>query len=98
MSRQKLELTWVGKDRRPKLESRILREEPENSYHSKGNRKGGDIFDNMLIFGDNLLALKALEARFSGRISVYSLILLTIREALLLIMMMALSIQFGSVS
>lgn len=68
MSRQKLELTWVGKDRRPKLESRILREEPENSYYSKGNRRGGDIFDNMLIFGDNLLALKALEARFSGRI------------------------------
>lgn len=68
MSRQKLELTWVGKDRRPKLESRILREEPENSYHSKGDRKGGDIFDNMLIFGDNLLALKTLEAKFSGRI------------------------------
>ena len=56
----KLELTWIGKDTRPRLEPRILIEEPEFSYHA-ATRRDGDIFDNMLIHGDNLLALKALE-------------------------------------
>ena len=56
----KLELTWIGKDIRPRLEPRILIEEPEFSHHA-ATRKDGDIFDNMLIHGDNLLALKALE-------------------------------------
>jgi len=60
-NKQKLELTWIGKDRRPRLEPRILIEEPDRSYHA-GQRMGEcDIFDNRLIFGDNLLALKALE-------------------------------------
>ncbi|MDV8051018.1 site-specific DNA-methyltransferase [Pseudomonas aeruginosa] len=56
----KLELTWIGKDERPRLEPRILIEEPEFSYHAEIRREG-DQFDNMLIHGDNLLALKALE-------------------------------------
>ena len=56
----KLELTWIGKDERPRLEPRILIEEPEFSYHAEIRREG-DHFDNMLIHGDNLLALKALE-------------------------------------
>ncbi|MEA1607242.1 site-specific DNA-methyltransferase [Pseudomonas spirodelae] len=56
----KLELTWIGKDERPRLEPRILIEEPEFSYHAE-TRREGDNFDNMLIHGDNLLALKALE-------------------------------------
>jgi len=56
----KLELTWIGKDNRPRLEPRILIEEPEFSHHASARREG-DIFDNMLIHGDNLLALKALE-------------------------------------
>ncbi|WP_413506525.1 DNA methyltransferase, partial [Pseudomonas carnis] len=56
----KLELTWIGKDDRPRLEPRILIEEPEFSYHDE-TRREGDQFDNMLIHGDNLLALKALE-------------------------------------
>nr|WP_315435325.1 site-specific DNA-methyltransferase [uncultured Pseudomonas sp.] len=56
----KLELTWIGKDERPRLEPRILIEEPEFSYHAEARREG-DQFDNMLIHGDNLLALKALE-------------------------------------
>ncbi len=68
MSKQKLELTWIGKEKRPKLEPRILLEESENSYHSKQRVSGGDIFDNRLIYGDNLLALKALEQEFSGKI------------------------------
>ena len=35
MSKQKLELTWIGKDKRPKLEPRILLEDPARSYHAK---------------------------------------------------------------
>lgn len=58
---QKLELTWIGKGDEPKLEPRILIEQPEFSY--------GDVdTENMLIHGDNLLALKALEQEYTGRI------------------------------
>ncbi|GAC1030964.1 site-specific DNA-methyltransferase [Pseudomonas sp. No.21] len=56
----KLELTWIGKDDRPRLEPRILIEEAEFSYHAE-TRRENDNFDNMLVHGDNLLALKALE-------------------------------------
>ena len=117
--KQKLELTWIGKENRPKLEPRILLEDAAKSYHAKFRVKGGnpksgnpqitqihadsktnassnseanigsgfnlresaksaddafavnpvgDIFDNKLIFGDNLLALKALEAEFAGKV------------------------------
>ncbi len=65
---QKLELTWIGKENRPRLEPRILLEDPEKSYHAKHRVTGKDIFDNRLIFGDNLLALKALEAEYAGKI------------------------------
>jgi adenine-specific DNA-methyltransferase len=68
MSKQKLELTWIGKEKRPKLESRILLEDPAKSYHAKHRVTDSDIFDNRLIFGDNLLALKALEQEFSGKV------------------------------
>lgn len=66
--RTRLELTWIGKDDRPKLEPRILLEDPEKSYHAKRRVTDHDIFDNRVIFGDNLLALKALEAEFTGKI------------------------------
>lgn len=66
--KQKLELTWVGKENRPRLEPRILLEDPEKSYHAKHRVSDGDIFDNRLIFGDNLLALKALEQEFAGKV------------------------------
>ncbi len=68
MSKQKLELTWIGKEKRPKLEPRILLEDPSKSYHAKQRVSENDIFDNRLIFGDNLLALKALEAEFTGKV------------------------------
>ncbi len=68
MSKQKLELSWIGKEKRPKLEPRILLEDPERSYHAKHRVSDNDIFDNRLIFGDNLLALKALEQEFSGKV------------------------------
>ncbi|HEX7853473.1 MAG TPA: site-specific DNA-methyltransferase [Sphingobium sp.] len=63
----KLELTWPGKEDRPKLEPRILIEHPDKSYHAAARREG-DLFDNMLIKGDNLLALKALEADYAGKV------------------------------
>jgi len=67
--KQKLELTWIGKENRPRLEPcrqahgapRILLEDPSRSYHAPHRVHENDIFDNRLIFGDNLLALKALE-------------------------------------
>lgn len=65
---QKLELTWIGKQNRPKLEPRILLEDPAKSYHANARVTDRDIFDNVLIKGDNLLALKALEAEFAGRV------------------------------
>ena len=68
MSRQKLELTWIGKEVRPRLEPRILLEDPEQSYHASHRIGDGDQFDNRLIFGDNLLALKALEQEFAGKV------------------------------
>ena len=58
---QKLELTWIGKGDEPKLEPRILIENPEYSY---GDPKSED----MLIHGDNLLALKALEQDYAGKV------------------------------
>jgi adenine-specific DNA-methyltransferase len=66
--KQKLELTWIGKDVRPKLEPRILQPDQARSYHAKHRLSDNDIFDNRLIFGDNLLALKALEQEFTGKI------------------------------
>ena len=60
-NKQKLELTWIGKDREVNLEPRILVEVPEKSYGDKNT-------ENMLIHGDNLLALKALEQDFAGKI------------------------------
>jgi adenine-specific DNA-methyltransferase len=65
---QRLELTWIGKENRPKLEPRILLEDAENSYHARHRVTDHDLFDNRLIFGDNLLALKALEQEFTGKI------------------------------
>jgi len=68
MAKTKLELTWIGKENRPRLEPRILLEDPDKSYHAPHRVTDKDIFDNRLIFGDNLLALKALEQEFVGRI------------------------------
>ncbi len=67
-NKQKLELTWIGKDVRPKLEPRILLGDPEKSHHAKHRVSESDIFDNQLIFGDNLLALKALEQEYAGKV------------------------------
>lgn len=66
--KQKLELTWIGKENRPRLEPRILLEDADKSYHAQQRVTDHDLFDNRLIFGDNLLALKALEQEFTGKI------------------------------
>jgi adenine-specific DNA-methyltransferase len=66
--KQKLELTWIGKENRPRLEPRILLEDPEKSYHAVHRVTAHDLFDNRVIFGDNLLSLKALEQEFTGKI------------------------------
>ena len=66
--KQKLELTWIGKEHRPKLEPRILIEDPTKSHHAKQRVTENDLFDNRLIFGDNLLVLKALEQEFAGKV------------------------------
>lgn len=58
---QKLELTWIGKGKEPKLEPRILIEDPAKSF-------GDPDTENLLIHGDNLLALRALEQNYTKRI------------------------------
>lgn len=59
--KQKLELTWIGKDEEVKLEPRVLVEDTELSYGDKDTQ-------NMIIHGDNLLALKALEQDYAGKV------------------------------
>ena len=58
---QRLELTWIGKDEQPQVEPRILLQDPSKDY-------GDPNAQNMLIHGDNLLALKALEQQFAGQV------------------------------
>ena len=59
----KLELTWYGKDKPIIVEPRLLIEDATRS-----NCAADPDTENMLIHGDNLLALKALENKFSGSI------------------------------
>jgi adenine-specific DNA-methyltransferase len=64
----RLELTWVGKEKRAQVEPRILLDDPSLSYHAPARKSASDQFDNLLIQGDNLLALKALETEYSGKV------------------------------
>ena len=61
MANQKLELTWIGKGQEPAVEPRILLHDPSKDY-------GDPNTENMLIHGDNLLALKALEQQYAGQV------------------------------
>lgn len=54
-------LRWTGKGNEPKLEPHILVEDPSKSY-------GDPMTENMLIHGDNLPALKALEQDYAGKV------------------------------
>lgn len=74
----RLELTWPGKENKANPEPRILIEDTTKSY----SRPASDIkdglfedenavhptFDNLLIHGDNLLALKSLEQDYAGKV------------------------------
>ena len=84
-TQSKLELLWPGKDTRPRLEPRILIEEEALSHRvgvlpvaTHEQIELIDIaeasnptptFGNLLIHGDNLLALKALEAQYAGKVN-----------------------------
>ena len=59
----KLELTWYGKDEPIHVEPRLL---IENTALS--NTSSDPDTENMLIHGDNLLALKALESKYAGQV------------------------------
>lgn len=59
----KLELTWVGKESELKIEPRILIKNPTLS-----NTAQDENTENMIIHGDNLLALKALESKYAGQV------------------------------
>ncbi len=59
----KLELTWYGKDEPVRVEPRLLIENPALSNVAMDADTG-----NMLIHGDNLLALKALENKYAGQV------------------------------
>lgn len=57
----RLELTWVGKYEENSVEPRILIEDKSKSYGDPSN-------ENMLIHGDNLIALQSLQQDFIGKI------------------------------
>lgn len=59
----KLELTWYGKEKQVKIEPRLLIEDASFS-----NTTSCADTENMLIHGDNLLALKALEVKYTGKV------------------------------
>ena len=59
----KLELTWFGKDEPMHIEPRLLIENVELS-----NTTADPDTENILIHGDNLLALKALESKYAGKV------------------------------
>lgn len=59
--RGRLELTWVGKYDEKKIEPRILVEDKSKSY-------GDPNSENMLIHGDNLIALQALQQEYAGKV------------------------------
>lgn len=69
---QKLELTWIGKnDAQEPLEPRILIENPKYSYGAVEEitlPSGKPWHGNMLIHGDNLLALKSLVTMYAGEV------------------------------
>ena len=65
----KLELTWLGKENQATVEPRILiKREDLSVKRAPDNLLEEGIYDNILIHGDNLLALRALENKYSGKI------------------------------
>ncbi len=86
----KLELTWYGKDEPIRIEPCLLIENTELS-----NTAADPDTQNMLIHGDNLLALKALESKFAGQVKCIYIDHLIILVTLLISMTIIWSIAFG---
>ena len=84
----KLELTWVGKYDDKVIEPRILMEDREKSYGDPRSK-------NMLIHGDNLVALQALRRIFAALLNVFTLTLRITLEVHLNIMMITWNIVYG---
>ena len=70
MSKQKLELTWVGKDVRPRLEPRVLLEETGRSYTAAHRVTEADVFGNKLI----LLCLPFRPVICLGDLEIFSMV------------------------
>jgi hypothetical protein len=64
----KLELAWIGKEYYPKLEQRILVEDTAKSHHASFRIIENDIFENQLIFGDNLILSRCWSRNSRGRL------------------------------
>src|SRR5262249_12422181 len=61
-------VTESGEENRPEPGPCGLLEDPEKSYRAPQRVTGNDVFDNRLIFGDNLLALQGVGQEFAGKI------------------------------
>lgn len=68
MSETRLELNWIGKQVRVRPEPRVAIWEPDRSWHASRRYTDNDQFENRLVFGDNLLALRSLEQEFAGKV------------------------------
>ena len=69
MAINKLELQWIGKDKPINCEKRLLIEDQSKSFSAESNSLfQSGIYDNLLIHGDNLLALNALLKDYSGQV------------------------------
>lgn len=63
MTRRRLELNWLGKGHRERPEPRVLVPDGALAFSRPGEPQ-----DNILIHGDNLLALKSLQSENQGRV------------------------------
>jgi adenine-specific DNA-methyltransferase len=82
--RQKLELTWIGKESRPRLEPLILLEDRARGCHVPHCISANDRFNNRLIFVDNLLALKQSQQWQNCRSSATTICNRTYEESILM--------------
>lgn len=62
MNKNKLELTWIDKDKRVKIDNRILLRDVNLSH-------GDENSENLMIYGDNLLTLKSLQKDYREKIN-----------------------------
>lgn len=70
MENKRLELMWLGKEKESQVEKRILikNEELSHNFNGVSSLFNNQINDNILIHGDNLLALKSLENEYCNKV------------------------------